>query len=210
MVEDLNQEYQKLRDQMVEGQLRARGVADERVLEAMREMPRHLFVPDVIRHQAYTDKALPIGKDQTISQPYIVAVILEALKLQPTDRVLDIGTGSGYLAALLGRLTAEVFSVEIDSDLHTLSKRLLHDLGYKNVTCLLGDGRKDLPDLEFSAIAVSAASNEIPRNLLKRLKFGGRMVLPLGDEDQVLVLLEKTNEGLKETDLGAVRFVPYR
>jgi len=210
MVEDLTLEYQKLRDQMVDLQLYPRGITDERVLKTMRQVPRHMFVPDVIRHEAYADKALPIGKNQTISQPYIVAVILQALKIQPTDRVLDVGTGSGYLAALLGQLAAEVYSIELDPELYATADKLIRDLGYKNITCIQGDGRRDLPDLEFAAIAMSAAAEEIPRELLKRLKLGGRMVLPVGDEEQVLVLLEKTESGLKESDLGPVRFVPFR
>jgi len=203
--------FTALRLRMVEEQLKPRGISDPDVIRAMLKVPRHLFVKPSQRASAYDDCALPIGPDQSISQPYIVGLMLQALELSRHDRVLEIGTGSGYGAALLAELVAEVYSLEIDPSLSEKSRKLLSRLGYKNAHCIHGDGFLGLPEEgPFDRIVLSAAPQNIPRALLRQLKSGGRMVLPVGVEAQVLVLLEKTPEGLKSSELGMVRFVKMK
>src|SRR5208282_2042593 len=169
------------RQLMVDSQLRARGIADPRVLEAMLRVPRHLFVPAPYRSQAYEDHPLPIGDGQTISQPYIVARMLESLQLTPTDKVLEVGTGSGYVTALLAELSAQVFSIERHSALADRARNLLAELGYSNVRVLTGDGALGVPaSAPFDAILVSAAASDLPPALLAQLRDPGRMIIPVG------------------------------
>jgi protein-L-isoaspartate(D-aspartate) O-methyltransferase len=197
------------RERMVREQIQARGLATERVLEAMRRVPRHLFVDRGLRDRAYDDTPLPIGDGQTISQPYIVALMVEALELEGSERVLEIGTGSGYEAAVLAELCAEVYSIERIERLADRAGRLLATLGYRNVYLRVGDGSAGWPDAApFAAIVTSAAVRRIPRTLVEQLVDGGRLVLPLGEEDsQMLVRLRKGPHGLREECLGECRFV---
>ena len=194
---------------MVRRQIEARGVTDPRVLEAMRTVPRHYFVPKAGQPQAYADHPLPIGHEQTISQPVIVAFMTQLLAPEPGDRVLEIGTGSGYQAAVLSRLVKEVFSIEI---VEPLAKRAAADLkrhGYDNVTVIAGDGYRGLStEAPFDGIIVTAAPPYVPEPLVEQLKVGGRMVIPVGEAYQELRLLEKTSAGVEEKRVLAVRFVP--
>jgi protein-L-isoaspartate(D-aspartate) O-methyltransferase len=195
---------------MVEVQLRSRGIDDDRVLEAMETVPRELFVPDHLVNQAYEDSALPIGFDQTISQPYIVAVTCQLLALRGDERVLDVGTGSGYAAAVLGRLARSVVSVERIAPLAERARRALVRAGATNVEVVVGDATRDLPgDDPFDAIAVAAAARDIPAAFLDRLAPGGRLVIPVGPPaDQMLVLVERTGTGFTEKRQVPCRFVP--
>jgi len=197
---------------MVDQQLRARGIADEKVLQAFSKVPRHQFVAKDLASKAYEDRPLPLGPHQTISQPYVVALMLEALKLDGSEKVLEVGSGSGYQTALLADMGCKVFSVEIDQSLYSEAKKRIESLGYKNAELCCADGHKGWKEhAPFDAIIVSASPETIPRDLVKQLRLGGRMILPLGSEDdQALVLLEKTEEGLKEQELGEVRFVPMK
>lgn len=195
---------------MVEHQLRARGIRDERVLNAIARVPRQEFVPRQYRDQAYEDHPIPIGEQQTISQPYIVALMLEAVALRPSDRVLEIGTGSGYVTALLAELAAEVVSVERHSVLANESRDLLARLGYANMKVILGDGTEGFAEAApYDAIIVSAAASEVPRALLAELAEGGRMIVPVGPPDsQQLQLIEMRNGQPKTTLRELCRFVP--
>jgi protein-L-isoaspartate(D-aspartate) O-methyltransferase len=203
--------HRAAREAMVERQLACRGITDEAVLTAMRNVPRHRFVPAHLQRSAYDDCALPIGPEQTISQPYIVAEMLQELRLEPPDRVLEIGAGTGYQAAVMAEIAAEVFSLEIDSALVKRAQALLAELKYSNIRLACRDGflgwKEEAP---FDKIIVSAAPDSIPRELVKQLVVGGRMILPLGSEVQVLVSLEKKKEGLVSSDLGQVRFVAMK
>jgi protein-L-isoaspartate(D-aspartate) O-methyltransferase len=200
------------RDRMVAGDIAGRGVRDARVLAAMREVPRHRFVPDALQRQAYDDRPLPIGHDQTISQPYIVALMTELARPAPGDRVLEVGTGSGYQAAVLSRLVSHVYTIEIVDALARVAEQRLKDLGYKNVTTRAGDGYAGWPDMApFDIIMVTAAPDHVPAPLLEQLKAGGRMVVPVGPvaDVQELQLIEKDNAGRTRTTSAApVRFVP--
>jgi len=203
--------YQKLRNLMVERQIEARGVKDSRVLEAMRKVPRHRFVPEKLQSQAYDDEPLPIGAGQTISQPYIVAFMTEKLSLQPNDRVLEIGTGSGYQAAILAELCDSVFTIEIIPELSERAQQVLTKLGYRNIQFKIGDGYIGWPEKSpFDAIIVTAAPDHIPQPLVEQLKVGGRMVIPVGDFFQDLYLVTKTEKGFKKKRILPVRFVPMR
>ena len=196
---------------MVATQIKARGVKDERVLQAMRAVPRHLFVPPAYQDQAYEDHPLPIGEGQTISQPYIVAVMSEALELEGGEKVLEVGTGSGYQAAVLSHLAGEVHTIEIVSVLAERSKKVLAEHGYDNVTVYEGDGYAGLPDeAPFDAIMITAAPPTIPEPLKMQLAVGGRLVLPVGTTYQSLIRLRRTAEDAwkKEDVLPAVVFVP--
>ncbi len=201
--------FNKARDRMVETQLVARGIQDPGVLEAMRKVPRHLFVDEALRDQAYNDHPLPIGEKQTISQPYIVALMAESLRLKGTEKVLEIGTGSGYQAAVLAELADRVFSIERHPALAYRANQMLHQLGYKNVIIRVGDGTMGWPDdSPFDGIIVSAGTPEIPQPLVNQLAMGGRFILPVGDRfGQELVLVERKPEGIGKTKLGGVRFV---
>jgi protein-L-isoaspartate(D-aspartate) O-methyltransferase len=195
---------------MVEAQLRARGVRDERVLAAMERIPRHEFAPEPYRNQAYEDHPLPIGEGQTISQPYIVAVMLEALALSASDRVLEVGTGSGYLTALLAELVAQVFSIERHGVLADTAGHLLRRLGYRNVKVIVGDGGQGFPEAApYDAIIVSAAAPELPPALVAQLAEGGRMILPVGMEDSQQLHLIRIENGQPRVTLRELcRFVP--
>ena len=198
------------RQRMVQQQLMARGIREERVLAAMSKVPREEFVPADERAAAYTDNPLPIGYNQTISQPYIVAFMTEQLHPKPSDRVLEIGTGSGYQAAILAELVAEVYTIEIAEPLARNAEATLVRLGYKNVRMKVGDGYKGWPEnAPFDAITVTCAPDRVPRPLTDQLKEGGRMIIPVGDRfAQQLYLLEKKNGQLKESAVLPVRFVP--
>lgn len=206
--------YAETRRAMVETQIRAGGVTDERVLTAMRAVPRHLFVDGRYRSLAYADRPLPIGYGQTISQPYIVGEMSEEAAVAPGDRVLEIGTGSGYQAAILAELTDQVYTIEIVEPLAQAAARRLKDLGYGRVRTRIGDGYLGWPDAApFDAILVTAAPDHIPPPLARQLKEGGRMVVPVGPPGLVQTLWRITKEKgkggqLKFTNLGAVMFVP--
>jgi protein-L-isoaspartate(D-aspartate) O-methyltransferase len=200
------------REAMVEDQIAARGVRDPGVLEALRTVPRHRFVPPEWQSSAYFDGPLPIGEGQTISQPYVVAEMTAALELKPTDRVFELGTGSGYQAAVASRLCAHVWTVEIHPTLAERAKKVLESLGYDNVSVRAGDGFRGWPEAApFDAMLVTAAVPRLPQELLKQLKPGGRAVMPVGDTlgVQDLVLLRKQPDGTLVTKrIFAVRFVP--
>jgi len=195
---------------MVEKQLRPRGIDDPRVLRAMTKVPREKFVAKELEVSAYEDRPLPIGFGQTISQPYIVAFMTQALKPKPTDRVLEIGTGSGYRAAVLSQLVAEVYSIEIVRPLAQRAATVLNGLGYKNVLVKGGDGYKGWPEhAPFDAIIVTAAPDHVPPPLVEQLKEGGRMVIPVGKRyAQELQILEKHGGVVKQTAAVPVKFVP--
>ena len=198
------------RHRMVTEQLKARGISDDRVLNAMNKVPREEFVPPDSRAGSYEDGPLPIGYAQTISQPYIVAFMTEQLRLKPSDRVLEIGTGSGYQAAILAELVLEVYSIEIVEPLAKNAETTLKRLGYQNVHVKIGDGYKGWPEAApFDAIIVTCAPDRVPQPLVDQLKDGGRMVIPVGDRiAQELYLLEKKNGQLKQSATLPVRFVP--
>lgn len=200
------------REAMVATQIAAQGVTDPAVLGAMRSVPRHLFVPEHLRKSAYWDGPLPIGHGQTISQPYVVAYMTELLQLGPGAKVLEIGTGSGYQAAILSCLSKEVYTIEIIEELYRTANKRLADLGYGNVHCRLGDGHEGWEvHAPFDAIVVTAAAEYIPPALIRQLKEGGRMVIPVGSPFvvQTLMLVEKRPGGMVRTQgLLPVRFVP--
>jgi protein-L-isoaspartate(D-aspartate) O-methyltransferase len=198
------------RQRMVERQLMTRGISDARVLAAMAKVPREEFIPADQRGDAYSDGPLPIGYGQTISQPYIVAFMTEQLRPKQSDRVLEIGTGSGYQAAILAELVSEVYSIEIVAPLAKNAEGTLQRLGYKNVHVKTGDGYKGWPEAApFDAIIVTCAPDNVPQTLVAQLKDDGRMVIPVGDRfAQELYLLEKTNGQLKQSATLPVRFVP--
>lgn len=198
------------REEMVRRQLVERGIVDRRVLDAMREVQRHEFVPEHFRENAYEDHPLPIGEGQTISQPYIVATMLEHLALQDSDRVLEIGTGSGYVTALLASLCAEVYSIERHPSLALAAEMTLQRLGYSNVQLKVGDGSLGWPEhAPFDVVLVSAATAEMPIALFDQLREGGRMMLPIGaPSDQELHLVRKVNGQAEVTIFEGCRFVP--
>ena len=194
---------------MVDRQLAGRDIKDPRVLEAMRKVPRHDFVPEEMRASAYEDTPLPIGYDQTISQPYIVAYMSEALQLDRSHRVLEIGTGSGYQAAILGELAKEVFTIEIVEPLAKSARQTLARLGYKNVHVRAGNGYLGWPEeAPFDRVMVTAAPDEVPPALVVQLKIGGLMAIPVGIGVQELRILRRTNTGLETLRTLPVRFVP--
>ncbi|HEX6308467.1 MAG TPA: protein-L-isoaspartate(D-aspartate) O-methyltransferase [Longimicrobiales bacterium] len=194
---------------MVREQLRARGIRNRSVLEAMGRVPRHRFVPAPLEAAAYRDHALPIGFDQTISQPYIVAYMTEAADVSPTDRVLEIGTGSGYQAAILGELAREVYTIEIVAGLAARARTLLRELGYANVHVRTGDGYQGWSEhAPFDAILVTAAPDHVPPALVEQLAVNGRMVIPVGSGEQELKLLRRTAKGVVVQTMLSVRFVP--
>jgi protein-L-isoaspartate(D-aspartate) O-methyltransferase len=203
-------EYLRQRAEMIEKQVRRRGISDAAVLAAMMAVPRHEFVPVELRSRAYEDGPLPIGEGQTISQPFIVAAMTAALRLQPGDRVLEIGTGCGYQAAILSRLGGEVFTVERRAELASAASERLARLGYGNVHVHCGDGTLGLPELApFNAILIAAAAPAVPQPLLAQLAEGGRMILPVGDvEHQELRRIEKQGHSFLRSTLEGCRFVP--
>ena len=194
---------------MVREQIEARGVEDARVLDAMRRVPRERFVPGATVREAYGDHPLSIGFGQTISQPYVVAFMTEALRLTGGERVLEVGSGSGYQSAILAELAERVFSIEIVPELAARSERVLADLGYDNVQVRCGDGYEGWPEeAPFDAILVAAAAGHTPPKLVEQLATGGRMILPVGGEEQRLVLLRNTRRGIRMRNVLPVRFVP--
>jgi protein-L-isoaspartate(D-aspartate) O-methyltransferase len=204
------QDFAVARQHMVETQIKGRGVTDSRVTEVMSSVPRHEFVPENYRTHAYEDHPLPIGYGQTISQPYIVAFMTEQLRPQPTDRVLEIGTGSGYQAAVLSKLVAEVYTIEIVKPLAQRAEMDLRRLNYSNVKVKAGDGYKGWPEhAPFDAIIVTAAPDHVPQPLIDQLKEGGRMIIPVGGREmQQLYLLEKHAGKLTQRAVLPVNFVP--
>jgi protein-L-isoaspartate(D-aspartate) O-methyltransferase len=201
--------YAEKRRRMVEEQIKARGVSAPLVLEAMMKVKRHRFVPDHLLEAAYYDEPLPIGHDQTISQPYIVAYMTEALDLKGSDKVLEIGTGSGYQAAVLAEIVKEVYTVEIVESLSKTAAEMLKKEEYRNVFCRFGDGYKGWPEeAPFDAIIVTAAPPSIPEPLIEQLKDGGRMIVPVGTWFQELVLVTKMKGRVEKKQLIPVRFVP--
>lgn len=205
----VSEDPREARELMVREQIEARGVRDPRVLEALRKVPRHLFVPEETQPLAYTDQPLPIGYGQTISQPYIVAFMSEALELKSEDRVLEIGTGSGYQAAVLTHLAREVYSIEIVEPLGKEAAERLRRLGYSKIHLRIGDGYLGWPEAApFDAIIVTAAPDHVPPALVEQLRDCGRLVLPLGRFEQDLVRIRRTPQGLRRETLLPVRFVP--
>jgi len=203
--------YERERLRMVEKDIKARGISDERVLSVMAKVPRHLFVDRRYRSQAYADHPLPIDEGQTISQPYIVALMTELLRLKPTDRVLEIGTGSGYQAAVLAEMVMEVYTIEIRERLARKARRLLEKLGYKNIKVKHADGYFGWKEYApFDAIIVTAAANHIPPPLVKQLKEGGRLVIPLGSTVfyQILTVVTKKDGKIIAKQIAPVAFVP--
>jgi protein-L-isoaspartate(D-aspartate) O-methyltransferase len=201
--------FKKARERMVETQIAARGIRDEGVLQAMRKVPRHLFVDEALRDQAYSDHPLPIAENQTISQPYIVALMTESLELNDADKVLELGTGSGYQSAILAELADRVFSVERYPELAYRANAILQKLGYQNILVRVGDGSLGWPDdAPFDGIIVTAGTPKIPQPLIDQLKMSGRLVVPVGDRlGQDLIVVRRVAEGIKKTNLGGVRFV---
>lgn len=201
--------YRIARERMVETQIRARGIRDPKVLQAMLKVPRHLFVDEALQDQAYGDFPLPIGEGQTISQPYIVALMTEALELTGNERVLEIGTGSGYQTAILAEIALWVYTIERYHRLSEKAKKVLLKLGYKNISFKVGDGTLGWPEASpFDAIIVTAAAPQIPQPLIDQLVEGGRIVIPVGDEfSQILVKGIKKGNSLTLKELEPVRFV---
>lgn len=200
---------QRERDHMVKAQLLARGISDQAVIRAMREVPRHEFVPADDTAEAYDDHPLPIGYGQTISQPYIVAYMTEALRLNDQERVLEIGTGSGYQAAVLARVGVRVFTIEIVEELAERARQTFDRLGIPHITSRAGDGYQGWPEeAPFDAIILTAAPEHIPQPLLDQLAPGGRMILPLGKTLQKLIILSNTPAGIQRQELLPVAFVP--
>ena len=202
-------DFKHQREEMVTRQIEARGISDELVLAAMREVERHRFVPSDFESDAYGDYPLPIGQNQTISQPYIVGLMTALLKIDSTDRVLEIGTGSGYQAAVLAEIAAEVYSIEIIPELANRAESLLTDLGYENITVRCGDGFAGWPEqAPFDAVIVTCAPPRVPQPLIDQLADSGRLVIPVGLDYQELLLLEKTEDGIVTKRVAPVRFVP--
>lgn len=209
--QQLPKDEQKARESMVAYQLAARDIADKRVLEAMTEVPRHLFVPESMRALAYQDSPLPIGLNQTISQPYIVALMTQLAEPKENDKALEVGTGSGYQAAVLSRLVESVYSIEIVAELAERAKSVLNGLGYANVVVQQGDGYKGWPEeAPFDIVLVTAAAKVIPEPLIEQLAEGGRLIMPVGETAgvQVLTRLTKKNGSIQKEEILGVRFVP--
>ena len=202
-------DFSKIRSKMVDDQVVARGVKDQRVIAAMKKVPRHLFVEEALQGQAYTDHPLPIGDKQTISQPYMVALMTETLALTGKEKVLEIGTGSGYQTAILAECAAKVFSIERIRSLAIRARKLLLELGYLNVEIKFSDGTIGwIDESPFDAIIVTAGAPDIPQPLVDQLSVDGRMAIPVGDAyTQDLIRVTRTGEGIKKEDFGGCRFV---
>ena len=201
--------WKKEAKKMVEDQLISRGITDKRLLQTMENTPRHLFIPQELNNFAYTDRPLPIGDGQTISQPYIVAIMTELLKLKGDEKVLEIGTGSGYQAAVLSQLVDTCFTIELIKSLADRAGGVLNNLGYNNVISKCDDGYKGWPEhAPFDCIIITAAPEEIPEKLVEQLKPNGRMVVPVGKYFQQLLLITKTEKGISKKNIIPVRFVP--
>ncbi len=202
-------DYAVMRERMVQEQIASRGITDERVLDAMRRVPREEFVPDEYKPHAYADSPLPIGYEQTISQPFIVALMNYLVDVQDGDRVLEIGTGSGYSAAVLSEMGAEVYTIEILEPLARSAEERLKRLGYDDISVMCGDGFFGWEEYApYDGVVVTCAPGYIPEPLVEQLKVNGKMVIPVGERYQELVLLTKTEDGVKEDSILPVRFVP--
>jgi protein-L-isoaspartate(D-aspartate) O-methyltransferase len=196
---------------MIQNDIKGRGVKDKKVLDAMAKIPRHLFVEERLRERAYADYPLPIGDGQTISQPYVVALMTEALRLRPGDRVLEIGTGSGYQAAVLAEIVKDVYTIEIRKSLADMAEKRFREFGYKNVNVKYADGYFGWEEYApFDAIIITASANHIPPPLIRQIKEGGRLIIPLGNTVyyQMLTLLTKKKGDLDVEQMGSVAFVP--
>jgi protein-L-isoaspartate(D-aspartate) O-methyltransferase len=205
----MKKDYKEKRERMVKDQIEARGVKDRKILEAMKKVPRHLFVPWNMRSYAYHDEPLPIGEGQTISQPYIVAYMSEVLRLRGNERILEIGTGSGYQAAILAEVSKEVFTMEIVKSLFLKAEKILAKLEYENIYFKIGDGTYGWKEhAPYDAIMVTAAPDIVPESLREQLKVSGRMIVPVGSTFQELVLITREKKKFKEKKLLPVRFVP--
>ena len=205
----MKKDYKEKRERMVKDQIEARGVKDKIILEAMKKVPRHLFVPWNMRSYAYHDEPLPIGEGQTISQPYIVAYMSEVLRLKGNERILEIGTGSGYQAAILAEVSKEVFTMEIVKSLSLRAEKILEKLDYENICFKVGDGTYGWKEhAPYDAIMVTAAPDIVPESLREQLKVSGRMIVPVGSTFQELVLITREKKKFKEKKLLPVRFVP--
>lgn len=201
--------YEAKRQEMVDTQICGRGITDSGTIEAMLKVPRHEFVPQHLRHISYSDTPLPIGMGQTISQPYIVAIMTELLNVGKGDKVLEVGTGSGYQAAVLAEMGCDVYTIEIVEPLALHSRCVLRESGYTGIHFKVGDGYLGWEQYEpYEGIIVTAAAHEIPSPLLRQLKEGAKMVIPVGDEFQELMVITKTSEGIDEERITPVRFVP--
>jgi protein-L-isoaspartate(D-aspartate) O-methyltransferase len=202
--------YISQRQAMVEQQLRRRGIHDERVLRAMEEVPRHEFIPEARRYRAYQDEPVPIGEEQTISQPYIVAVMTQLLAVEPENTVLEVGTGTGYQAAVLSRLARQVYTVERHTSLADTAREIFQRLGYENIDVVVGDGTRGLPErAPYDRILVAAAAPSVPAPLIDQLAEDGRIIIPVGTSDiQVLQLIRKNQGQIFTSNLEGCRFVP--
>jgi len=199
------------REAMVSTQITSRGITNPLVIKAMREVPRHLFVPEVQRGHAYEDRALPVGEQQTISQPYIVALMTELARVEPGQKVLEVGTGTGYQAAILAQMGARVHTIEIIPALAQRARKTLDSLGYRNIEYRVGDGYRGWPEAApFDAILVTAAPDHVPQPLVDQLAIGGRLVLPVGASVQTLMVITRTGEGTRSERTIPVLFVPMR
>lgn len=208
-LEQNNNYFSEQRQQMVSEQIKQRGITSKTVLEAMSKVPRHYFVPPHLAHLAYNDSPLPINYDQTISQPYIVAYMTDIADIKPKDKVLEIGTGSGYQAAVLGELAQEVYTIEIIPELAEKARQILNKLGYDNIYFKIGDGYKGWPEqAPYQRILVTAAPENIPPALIEQLALNGKMVIPVGKYFQQIVIITKTNDGITQEKTIPVRFVP--
>jgi len=206
--ENSNQEFEKPRRNLID-QLKSQGISSSTVLDAMLKVPRHKFVPSSQRHMAYQNRPLPIGHDQTISQPFIVGYMTEAASIAPGEKVLEIGTGSGYQAAVLAELAKEVYTIEIIPELAEGARSVLRELGYKNVQVKTGNGYEGWPEhAPFDAIVVTAAPDEVPQALVKQLALKGKMVIPVGSTFQEMVIITRDESGVVERRTIPVRFVP--
>jgi protein-L-isoaspartate(D-aspartate) O-methyltransferase len=207
--EDDNNIYTQRRWEMIETQIISRGIRDSKLIRAILKIPRHRFVPENLRDIAYGDNPLPIGVEQTISQPYIVALMTELLKLNNGEKVLEVGTGSGYQTAILADMGCEVYTIEIIEPLSEKAQQVLKSLGYQNIHYKIGDGYRGWPEFApFDAIIVTAAPDHMPQSLIEQLKINGRMVIPVGAQYQELLLIKKTNKGTDMKTVTPVRFVP--
>lgn len=205
----MKKNFEQEREKMVESQIKQRGVKDEKVLNAMRKVPRHMFVSKNMKSYAYNDEPLPIGEGQTISQPYIVAYMTEVLQLKEDERILEIGTGSGYQAAILAEIAKEVYTIEIIQALSLKAQDVLIELGYKNIYFKIGDGTLGWKEqAPYDAIIVTAAPGKVPESLQQQLKISGKMIIPVGSTFQELILVIREKKKYKKKKLLPVRFVP--
>ena len=208
-MKNLTKKYARKREEMVRSQIEARGIRESQVLSAFRKVPRHLFVSEALREQAYGDYPLPIGEQQTISQPYIVAEMTQALELNKEDRILEIGTGSGYQAAILAQIVYRVYTVERKRSLYVQARRLFDQLNYHNIVTRYADGTKGWPaESPFDAIVVTAGAPQVPEVLISQLVQGGRLVVPVGNQHtQELIKIHRGKDNIQQTNLGGCRFV---